>query len=164
MASPHERYCNASLRPRSTHWPVCMHLSTHVPRRGHCSIACRCTHPNRSPYGVRFTVWRQTRIIRYRCRFLQSARPGSWLCSHRGVSARTDMPISDLVWRSNSPVLPCGMHLGLFCNGWNDGLYSHSSLSPQANYHHGLMIRTELPALRIAPIGLTIAGFLLTRM
>ena len=25
-----------------------MHLSTHVPRRGHCSIACRCTHPNRS--------------------------------------------------------------------------------------------------------------------
>ena len=27
---------------------ICMHLSKHVPRRGHCSIACRCTHPNRS--------------------------------------------------------------------------------------------------------------------
>ena len=27
---------------------ICMHLSKHVPWRGHCSITCRCTHPNRS--------------------------------------------------------------------------------------------------------------------
>ena len=27
---------------------ICMHLSKHVPRRGHCSNACRCTHPNTS--------------------------------------------------------------------------------------------------------------------